>query len=57
VPIFKIYTILDPANQQWKIVHDPTHEELKSSIQTFNKKIIDVTRVIPRIEKIFRERR
>jgi len=57
VPIFKIYTILDPNNTQWKIIHDPAHEELKSNIQNFNKKIIDVTRVIPRIEKIFRSRR
>lgn len=32
VPIFKIYTILDPNNSQWKIIHDPAHEDLKGSI-------------------------
>jgi len=41
----------------WKIIHDPTHEDLKESIQVFMKQIIHVTRVVPRIEKIFRERR
>jgi hypothetical protein len=38
-------------------LHDPTHSELKSSIQSFIKKIINVTRVLPRVEKIFRQRR
>jgi dynein heavy chain len=59
VPIFRVYTILDPAPHQasWKIIHDPTHDQLRSSIQHFMKQIIHVTRVVPRIEKVFRERR
>lgn len=52
-----MYTILDPTHMNWKIIHDPTHEELKTSIQTFIKKIIQVTRVVPRVEKVFREKR
>mmetsp|Transcript_20727 Transcript_20727/g.31790 ORF Transcript_20727/g.31790 Transcript_20727/m.31790 type:complete len:322 (+) Transcript_20727:2434-3399(+) len=57
VPIFRVYTILDPNHVNWKIVHDPSHEELKTSIQVFIKKIIHVTRVVPRVEKVFRELR
>jgi len=57
VPIFKVYTILDPNHVNWKIIHDPTHEELKTRIQVFISQIIHVTRVVPRIEKVFREKR
>jgi len=59
VPIFRVYTILDPAPHQasWKIIHDPTHDQLTTSIQMFMKQIIHVTRVVPRVEKIFRKRR
>jgi hypothetical protein len=57
VPIFKVMSNLDPEDVNWKIFHDPTHEELKAGISGFIKKIIYVTRVIPRIEKIFREER
>jgi dynein heavy chain len=57
VPIFRVYTVLDNSHANWKILHDPSHEELKSSITTFISKIIDVTRVIPRIEKVFRTNR
>jgi hypothetical protein len=52
-----VYTILDPNHVNWKIIHDPTHEELKSNIQVFIQKIIQVTRVVPRVEKVFREKR
>lgn len=52
-----MYTILDPNHVNWKIIHDPTHEELKSNIQVFIQKIIHVTRVVPRVEKVFREKR
>ena len=48
---------LDPDDVNWRIYHDPTHEELKNSISSFIKKIILVTKVIPRIEKVFREER
>ena len=59
VPIFRVYTILDPAPHQasWKIIHDPTHDQLKTSIQVFIKQIIHVTRVVPRVEKVFRRLR
>jgi len=57
VPIFRVYTILDPNHVNWKIIHDPTHEELKTSLSVFMKKIIHVTRVVPRVEKVFRDRR
>jgi len=57
VPIFRVYTILDPSNANWKIVHDPAHEELRVNIKTFMAKVIHVTRVVPRIEVIFRQKR
>lgn len=59
VPIFRVYTILDPAtsNAKWNIKHDPGHEDLKNNIQIFIQKIINVTRVVPKIEKIFRDKR
>lgn len=56
-PIFKVYTILDPNDVGWRIIHDPTHDELKVNMSNFIKKVIQVTRVIPRIEKVFREDR
>lgn len=59
VPIFRVYTVLDAAQAQgsWKPVHEPTHQQLKDSIDTFMKQIVRVTRVVPRVERIFRERR
>jgi len=58
VAIFTVYTILNiDNNDKWNIVHDPTHEELKLELQAFMRKIIKVTRVVPRIERVFREKR
>ena len=59
VPIFKVMTVLiiDDTMPKWPVVHEPTHEEMQSSISRFIKKIIQVVRVVPRIEKIFREER
>jgi dynein heavy chain len=57
VPIFRVYTVLDPNHVNWKIIHDPTHDELKNNIQVFIKQIIHVTRVVPKIEKVFRDKR
>jgi Dynein heavy chain, N-terminal region 1 len=59
VPIFKVMTVLIPDDSmpKWPVVHEPTHEEMQSSIQRFIKKIIQVVRVVPRIEKLFREER
>lgn len=59
VPIFRVYNILDtdPSKPKWDIKHEPTHDDLKTNINIFMHKIINVTKVIPRIERIFRERR
>jgi ElaB/YqjD/DUF883 family membrane-anchored ribosome-binding protein len=59
VPLFRVYTVLKPDDsmQKWPVVHEPTHDELLSSITNFIKKIIKVVRVVPRIEKIFRDER
>jgi hypothetical protein len=59
VPIFKVMTVLIPDDTlpKWPVVHEPTHDEMLSSISRFIKKIIQVVRVVPRIEKIFREER
>ena len=43
--------------QKWPVVHEPTHDELLGNITNFIKKIIKVVRVVPRIEKVFREER
>lgn len=41
IPIFKIFTMLDPKNEaNWNIIHDPSHEELLSNINVFMKRII-----------------
>ncbi len=59
VPIFKVMTVLiiDESAQKWPVVHEPTHDEMLNSISRFIKKIIQVVRVVPRIEKVFREER
>lgn len=58
IPIFKIYTILQTKNEgNWTIIHDPAHEDLLTNINMFMQKIIQVTSVVPRIEKVFREKR
>lgn len=40
VALFKVYTIIDTNDAGWRILHDPTHEELKSNISSFIKKVI-----------------
>ena len=57
VPLLKVNTIIDTLDAGWRILHDPTHDELKTNISSFIKKIIQVTKVIPRIEKVFRDER
>lgn len=58
VAIFTVYTILSIGNdEKWNIIHDPTHDELKAELHTFMRKIVKVTRVVPRIERVFREKR
>lgn len=49
--------IPDDTLPKWPVVHEPTHDEMLGSISRFIKKIIQVVRVVPRIEKIFREER
>ena len=59
VPIFKVMTVLIPDDSmpKWPVVHEPTHEEMQTSVSRFIKKIIQVVKVVPRIERIFREER
>jgi len=49
--------IPDDSMPKWPVVHEPTHDEMLKNISQFIKKIIHVIRVVPRIEKIFREER
>ena len=35
VPIFKVYTIIDPNDIGWNVIHDPSHKELKVGIERF----------------------
>jgi len=48
---------LNPSESQWKVEHEPKFEDLKSTFATFIVDIINVTKVIPRLEKVFREDR
>lgn len=59
VAIFNVYTILEvsPRDDKWNIIHEPTHDTLKVELEAFMRKIIKVTRVVPRIERVFRENR
>jgi len=53
-----VYTeLLVRADDKWDIIHNPSHDELKAQLEAFMHKIVKVTRVVPRIEKIFREKR
>ena len=49
--------IPDDSMPKWPVVHEPTHEEMQTSVSRFIKKIIQVVKVVPRIERIFREER
>jgi hypothetical protein len=40
VALFRVYTIIDTNDAGWRILHDPSHEELKTNISSFIKKII-----------------
>ena len=31
-PFIKVYTIIDTNDAGWRILHDPTHEEMKASM-------------------------
>jgi len=57
VALFKVYTVIDTNDASWRILHDPSHDQMLKSIKQFIKKILQVTRVIPRIEKVFRDER
>ncbi len=50
-------TNLDTEDPNWRLYHDPSHEELKSNMSEFIKKMIAVTKVMPRVEKVFRDER
>lgn len=57
VPIFRVYTCIDPKEKNMKIIHDPSAQELREGIEKFIGKINSVTKAIPRLGKIFREKR
>ena len=54
VPIFRVYTCIDPDDINIKIMHEPSAKELREAIEKFIGKINAVTKVIPRLEKEFR---
>lgn len=55
--IFRIDTILDtkdPDQEQLPVKHDPDFPKLKASITTFVKDIIECTKVVQKVENVFR---
>jgi len=56
-PIFRVFTLIDDPDENWKIVHEPSHDQLKTAISNFIKDIVQATSVIPRIEGVFRMER
>ena len=57
VPIFQVFLVIETENLEWKVKHDPSHPELKASIDQLINNIIKVTSVVPRIETEFRRDR
>ena len=57
VPIFRVYTCINPNEKNMTIIHDPSALELREGIEKFMTKINLVTKVIERLGKIFRELR
>jgi len=57
VPIFRVYTKIDPDDLVMKIIHDPSAQELREGIEKFIGKINAVTQAIPRLGKVFRDQR
>ena len=57
VPIFRVYTCIDPEDINIKIMHEPSAQELREAIEKFIGKINAVTKAIPRLGKIFRMKR
>ena len=57
VPIFRVYTCINPNEKNMTIIHEPSAEELREGIEKFIGKINSVTKEIPRLEKTFRDKR
>lgn len=57
LPIFRVYTCIDPDDIVMKIVHEPSAQELREGIEKFIGKINAVTKAIPRLGKVFRLKR
>ena len=57
MPIFTVETKLDTTQDEWKVIHQPNHAQLKTDIEKLLKNILNVTCVVPRIEGIFRKDR
>lgn len=57
VPIFRVFTCINLNEKNMTIIHEPSAQELREGIEKFIGKINSVTKVIPRLGKIFRELR
>lgn len=57
MPIFKIETELDVTQDEWKVNHNPTHAILKHDIEKLLVDVVRATKVVPRIEGVFRKDR
>jgi len=57
VPIFRVETVLDTKQDEWKVCHNPNHATLKHDIENLLYKTVKATSVVPRIENVFRKDR
>ena len=57
VPIFRVETVLDTKQDEWKVCHNPNHATLKHDIENLLYKTVKATSVVPRIEIVFRKDR
>jgi hypothetical protein len=57
VPIFRVYTLINPKEANMKIIHEPSAQELREGIEKLITKINAVTKAIPSLGKIFRKKK
>ena len=57
VPIFTVETVLDTTQDEWKVIHNPNHPQLKHDIERLLTNVVHATSVVQRIEGVFRKDR
>jgi len=57
IPVFKVYTQVEQGEKGMNVVHEPSAEDLKVGLEEFIHTIGSVSKVIPRLESVFRQKR